>query len=59
MDMTGTSTVSLITCKAVPARAQSFVEAGVSSKLIAGICVLFEPIQCHWRCMVLVILNDY
>ena len=43
MDMTGTSTVSLITCKAVPARAQSFVEAGVSSKLIGGICVLFEP----------------
>ena len=44
MDRTGTSTVSLITCKAVPARAQSFIEAEVSSKLIAGSCVLFEPV---------------
>ena len=43
MDRTGTSTVSLISCKAVPVRAQSFVEAEVCSKLIAGCCALFEP----------------
>ena len=40
MDRTGTSTVSLITCTAVPAQARSFVESEVASKLIAGSCVL-------------------
>ena len=35
--------VSLIQTKAVPARAQSFVEAEVESELLKGACVLFEP----------------
>ena len=34
--------VSLIVTKAVPARAQSFVEATVESELLNGACVLFE-----------------
>ena len=59
MDRSGTSTVSLITCKAVPARAQSFVKAEVSSKLIAGSCVLFEPNPASLEVHGIMLLNHY
>ena len=40
---TTSSSVSLVQTKAIPARARSFVEAGVDAKLREGACVLFEP----------------
>ena len=35
--------VSLVQTKAIPARARSFLEAGVDAELLEGVCILFEP----------------
>ncbi len=59
MDKASTSTLNLIACKAVPARAQSFLEAEIESKLMAGSCVLFEPNPVSLELHGTVLLNPY